>query len=82
MIQFAGAVGSEVVLALYGIMEDLLVKSKAGNFLGAGPSVAEQSQYPGQSSSTVVESVASRLQYSLPTIPETAHEFTEHFSVI
>ena len=70
MIQFARAVGLEVSLATFGMLEDVLLKigKKTGrNFgeKGSGRSVSLS-----RSGSTVMESVASRSFYSLPTITE------------
>ena len=70
MIQFARAVGLEVSLATFGMLEDVLLKigGKPGRNVGergSGWSVARSG-----SGSTVVDSVASRSFYSLPTITE------------
>ena len=70
MVQFARAIGLEVSLATFGMLEDVLLKicGKAGrNFgeKGSGQSVSLS-----RAGSTVVESVASRSFYSLPTITE------------
>ena len=70
MIQFARAVGLEVSLATFGMLEDVLLKigGKTGRNVGeraSGPSVSLSR--PG---STVMDSVASRSFYSLPTITE------------
>ena len=70
MIQFARAVGLEVSLATLGMLEDVLLKigGKTGrNVSGKG---SEQSALRSRSGSTVMESVASRSFYSLPTITE------------
>ena len=70
MIQFARAVGLEVSLATFGMLEDVLLKigGKAGRNVGGKGS--EQSALHSRSGSTVMESVASRSFYSLPTITE------------
>ena len=70
MIQFARAVGLEVSLATFGMLEDVLLKigGKAGRNVGGKGS--EQSALHSSSVSTVMESVASRSFYSLPTITE------------
>ena len=70
MIQFARAVGLEVFMATFGMLEDMLLKigGKAGRNVGekgSGRSVSLS-----RSGSTVMESVASRSFYSLPTITE------------
>ena len=70
MIQFAKAVGLEVSLATFGMLEDVLVKigRKAGR--NVGDKSNGQSGSISRAGSTVVESVASRSFYSLPTITE------------
>ena len=68
MILCARADGFEVALASYGKLEDLLVKSGVGIPVGTGPVVEGSSPHPCQCSSTVVESLASQSQYSLPAI--------------
>ena len=70
MIQFARAVGLEVSSATFGMLEDVLLKigGKAGRSVGAKGS--GQSASLSRSGSTVMESVASRSFYSLPTITE------------
>ena len=73
MIQFARAVGLEVSLATFGMLEDVLFKigGKPGRNVGergSGRSVSRSG-----SRSTVVDSVASRSFYSLPTITESLH---------
>ena len=70
MIQFARTVGLEVSLATFGMLEDVLLKigGKTGRNVderGSGQSVSHI-----RSGSTVMESVASRSFYSLPTITE------------
>ena len=70
MIQFARAVGLEVSLANFGMLEDVLLKigGKTGRNVGekgSGRSVSRSG-----SGSTVMDSVASRSFYSLPTITE------------
>ena len=70
MIQFATAVGLEVSLAIFGVLEDILLKigGKTGrNVVDKG---SGQSTSFSRAGSTVVESVASRSFYSLPTITE------------
>ena len=70
MIHFARAIGLEVSLATFGMLEDVLLKiaGKSGRNVdekGSGKSVSLS-----RSRSTVMESVASRSFYSLPTITE------------
>ena len=73
MIQFARAVGLEVSLASYSMLEDLFLKARGGS--GAYPVT---SRYPAGGSpfrkvagSSMGDSVASRSAYSLPTFTET-----------
>ena len=70
MSQFARAVGLEVSLATFGMLEDVLVKTggKAGRNVGEKSS--GQSGSFSRAGSTVMESVASRSFCSLPTITE------------
>ena len=70
MIQFAKAIGLEVSLATFRMLEDVLLKigGKAGRNVGEKGS--GQSVSLSRSGSTVMESVASRSFYSLPTITE------------
>ena len=70
MIQFARAVGLEVSLATFGMLEDVLLKigGKPGKNVGERGSGRSASR--SGSGSTVVDSVASRSFYSLPTITE------------
>ena len=70
MIQFARAIGLEVSLATSGMLEDVLLKigGKTGRSIGERGSGRSASL--GRSGSTVVESMASRSFYSLPTITE------------
>ena len=72
MIQFARAVGLEVSLASYGMLKDLLLKARIG---GVGPAVGSRhsvgrSPFPSVAGSSWGESVASRTNYSLPTVTE------------
>ena len=73
MIQFARAVGLEVSLASYGMLEDLLLKAMGGggfqsvgsrHFIGRSP-------FPSVAGSSWSNSIASRTIYSLPTVTET-----------
>ena len=71
-IQFEGAVGLEVSLASYGMLEDLLLKARVGggdqpvgpcHFIGRSP-------FPSVAGSSCGDSVASRTNYSFPTVTE------------
>ena len=73
MIQFARALGLEVSLASYDMLEDLLLKARFGggdqpvgsrHFIGGSP-------FPSVAGSSWGDSVASRTNYSLPTVTET-----------
>ena len=70
LIQFVRAIGLEVSLATFGLVEPVLLKigGKTGRTVGD----KDSGKYPSFSGagSTVMESVASRSFYSLPTIPE------------
>ena len=70
MIQFARAIGLEVSLATFGMLEDVLLKigGKAGT--NVGDKSSGQFGSFSRARSTVVESVASRSFHSLPTIRE------------
>ena len=70
MIQFARAVGLEVSLATFGMLEDVLLKIGGKTGRNVGEKGSEQSASRSRSGSTVMESVASRFFYSLPTITE------------
>ena len=73
MIQFARAVGLEVSLASYSMLEDLLLKARGGS--GAHPMTsrytAGRSPFPSVAGSSMGVSLASRSVYSLSTITET-----------
>ena len=73
MIQFALAVGLEVSLASYSMLDDLLLKARGGS--GVHPATsryhAGRSPFPSVAGSSIGDSVASRSIYSLPTITET-----------
>ena len=77
MIQFARAVGLEVLLAspsmLASMLEDLLLKAKGGSRVHpvASRYPAGQSPFPSVAGSSVGDSVASWSTYSLPTTTET-----------
>ena len=70
MIQFARAMGLEVSLATFGMLEDVLLKigGKAGR--NVGDKVSGQSASLSRAGSTVMESFASGSFYSLATITE------------
>ena len=70
MIQFARAVGLEVSLATFGMLEDVLLKIGGKTGRNVGEKGSEQSAARSRSGSTVMESVASRSFYSLPTMTE------------
>ena len=73
MIQFARAVGLEVSLASYSMLEDLLLKARGGS--EAHPLTSRytvgRSPFPTDVGSSLGDSVASRSVYSLPTITKT-----------
>ena len=73
MIQFARAVGLEVSLASYSMVEDLLLKARGGSRVHPVSSrySAGQSPFPSVAGSSLGDSVASRSAYSLPTFTET-----------
>ena len=72
MIQFARAVGLEVSLASYNMIEDMLLKARG--FSGAHTVTsrypAGRSPFPSVAGSSMGDSVASRSVYSLPTFSE------------
>ena len=70
MIQFARAVGLEVSWATFGMLEDVLLKIGGKSGKSVGEKGSGQSASLGRSGSTVMDSVASRSFYSLPTITE------------
>ena len=73
MIQFARAVGLEVSLASYGMLEDLLLKARGGGgfqSVGSRHSIG-RSPFPSVAGSSWGDSIASRTNYSLPNITET-----------
>ena len=73
MIQFARAVGLEVSLASYGMLEDLLLKARVGGGVqpvGSRHSVGK-SPFPSVAGSSWGDSIASKTNYSLPTVTET-----------
>ena len=73
MIQFARAVGLEVSLASFGLLEDLLLKARVGGGVqpvGSRHSIG-RSPFPSVAGSSSGDSIASRTNYSLPTVIET-----------
>ena len=70
MIQFARAIGLEVSLATYGMLEDVLLKIGGKTGRSVGERDSGQSASLGRLGSSAVESMASRSFYSLPTITE------------
>ena len=73
MIQFARAVGLEMSLASYSMLEDLLLKARGDSRVHPVTSryPAGQSPFPSIAGSSMGDSVASRSAYSQPTITET-----------
>ena len=72
-IKFAWAVGLEVSLASYSMLEDLLLKAGGGSGAHAMTTryTAGRSPFPSAAGSSMGDSVASRSAYSLPTLTET-----------
>ena len=70
MTQFARAVGLEVSLATFGMLEDVFLKVGGKTGRNVGEKGSGQFASLSRSGSTVMESVASRSFYSLPTITE------------
>ena len=70
MIQFARAIGLKVSSATFGMMEDVLLKIGGKTGRNVGEKGSGQSASLSRSDSTVMEGVASRSFYSLPTITE------------
>ena len=73
MTQFARAVGLEVSLTSYGMLEDLLLKARVGDGVqpvGSRHSI-ERSPFPSVAGSSWGNSIGSRTSYSLPTVTET-----------
>ena len=68
MIQFARAIGLEVSLVTFGISEDVLLKIGGKNGRNVGDESSGQSLPFSGAGFTVMESVASRSFFSLPTI--------------
>ena len=70
MIQFARAVSLEVFLTTFGMLEDALLKIVGKSERSVGEKGGGRSVSLSRSGSTVMESVASRSFFSLPTITE------------
>ena len=70
MIQFARAVGLEVSLASFGMLEDLLLQSSSIGRRGGGGKASNKSTFSICAGTSVGDSVASRSVYSLPTVTE------------
>ena len=70
MIQFARAVGLEVSLASFGMLEDLLLKANLIGRRGGGGKASSKSTFSSCAGTSVGDSVASRSVNSLPTITE------------
>ena len=72
LIQFARAVGLEVSLATFGMLEEVLLKIGGKTGRNVGEKGSGLSVSLSRSGSTVMDSVASRSFYSLPTITESS----------
>ena len=70
MIQFARVVGSEVSSAIFGMLEDVLLKIGGKTGRNVGDKGSGQSPSFSRAGSTVMESIASLSFHSLPTITE------------
>ena len=73
MMQFARAVGLEVSLVSYGMLEKLLVNARVGGgvqSVGSRHSIGK-SPFPSVAGSSWGDSIPSRTNYSLPTVTET-----------
>ena len=70
VIRFARAIGLEISLATFGMLEDVLLKIGGKTRRNVGEKGSGWSVSLSRSGSTVMESVASRSFYSLPTITE------------
>ena len=73
VIQFARAVGLEVSLASYGMLENLILKARGGGGVqpvGSRHSIG-RSPFPIFAGYSWGDSIASRTNYSLPTVTET-----------
>ena len=70
MIEFARTIGLEVSLGTLGMLEDVLLKIGGKTGRNVGEKGSGRSASLSRSGSTVMESVASRSFYSLPTITD------------
>ena len=70
MIHIVGAIGLEVSLTILGMLEDVLLKPGRKTRKNIGDKGSRQLSLFSCAGSTVIESVASRSFYSLPTITE------------
>ena len=70
MIQFARAIGLEVSSATFGMLEDVLLKIGRKTGRNVGEKGSGKSVSLSRTGSTIMESVASRSFYSLPSITE------------
>ena len=73
MIQFARAVGLELSLASFQILEDLLLKTNILGSSGGGGKASSRSVFSSQAATSVRNSVASHFVYSWPTITESTN---------
>ena len=73
MIQFARAVGLQTSLASYGMLEDSLLKARVSGVdqLVSSSNSVGRSPFPSDPGSTWGDNVASRTDFSLPTVTET-----------
>ena len=72
LIQFAKGAGLEVSLATFGMLEDVLLKIGGKGGRGGGDRSSGQLPLISRAGSTVVENIASRSIYCLPTVTESA----------
>ena len=72
MIQFARAVGLEMSLPSFRILEKLLLKANLIGRGGGGGRASSRSAFSSCAGTSIGDSVASRSVYSLPTITESA----------
>ena len=72
MIQFAMAVGVEVSLASFGMLEVLLLKANLIGKRGGGGMGSSRTRFSSCAGTSVGDSVASRSVYSIPTVTESA----------
>ena len=70
MIQFAKAIGLEVSLATFGMLEELLLRANLIGRCRGGRMASSRSVFSSRAGTSVGESIASQSVYSLPTITE------------